>query len=218
MIYAIVGGLVVLLIVGYLLARGTLGKQGEHEQAPPATRPPLAHSYRPTGPLSASDVLALVQELQRRDAAWAEIFSSLNPTTESETAALLLKLKGKYTFEEKGLIEIAAGCRRAMQASPMADGLEALRCAIQGRDPKPAPPTVESVPPLFDGQNALIDDLHLVFRDEKRYSDLQRVARADSARRDLATRNIDPNQFLDRFRERTGDNRITEMLAEQWKA
>jgi hypothetical protein len=163
-------------------------------------------------------MLAQAEGLLRRDAAWVEIFSSLNPTNESETAALLLQLKGKHTFEEKGLLEIAAGCRRALEASPTADGLEALQCALRGRDPKPAPPTVDSVPPLFEGQNAFIDDILLVFRDERRYSDLDRVARAESAKRDLATRNIDPNQFLERFRARTGDNRVAEMLADLWKS
>jgi hypothetical protein len=75
----------------------------------------------------------------------------------------------------------------------------------------------ESPPPLFDGENALIDDIYTVFRDN-RYSDLNRVARAAKAKKDLLKLNVPLEAFLQRFRARTGDRSITELLAAQWKS
>lgn len=82
----------------------------------------------------------------------------------------------------------------------------------------PSAATREEPPPLlFDGVNAMIDDIYLVYND-KRYSDVNRVARAEKAKTDLAQRQVPLEAFLQHFHARTRDRRITEALAQLWKS
>lgn len=80
-----------------------------------------------------------------------------------------------------------------------------------------APSAATRAPLLFDGVNAMIDDIYLVYSD-KRYSDVNRVARAEKAKTDLAQRQVPQEAFLQHFHARTGDRRITEALAQLWKS
>ena len=226
--------LVALAAIGllfYLIARSRSKNLSSREPAAPPTvqwpeqllasdRPgkfvvaPRPSAVLPPGPLSAGQILSEVQALMQVNVSWLQIFSRLNPENDAEIAGLLGKLRDANASAGIGLALIAKGCRQALYQSPQARGVEALRQALPSPDPNPP---AETLPPLFDGEGVLIDEIYRVFRDEKRYSDLNRVAVAEKAKSDLVKRNVDRGEFLRRFQAKTGDKIAREMLAAQWR-
>lgn len=117
------------------------------------------------------------------------------------------------------VLEATAQQRQGAQEPPTA---ETRRSAVPieelGMHWSPETATARAEPPpLFDGMNAMIDDIYTVYCD-KRYSDVNRVARAEKAKADLVQRQVPLEAFLQNFQARTGDRSVTEALAHLWKS
>lgn len=139
-----------------------------------------------------------------------------------------------------GLVLVGAMVRLVLARSKRPDLDAVLEATARQRQGTQEPPTAETrrpavpieelgmhwnsesatraePPPLFDGMNAMIDDIYTVYCD-KRYSDVNRVARAEKAKADLEQRQVSLEVFLQYFQARTGDRSLTEALAHLWKS
>jgi hypothetical protein len=151
--------MVIITWVKRLLGLATVGSNGPVPtgSSPGRSRPPLtaadvgllglatAKSNGPvlTGsgpgrsrpPLTAADVGRRVQELQKANAQWPEIWHALNPDEDAEAQQLLIEFRGPYLFAPHVALNVLQeGCRRALAHSPGADRAAALRAALQSDD------------------------------------------------------------------------------------
>jgi len=86
--------------------------------------------------MSASEILARIQALQKNNAQWNAIFPELNPTHDSEVQRLLTEIRGPNMFAPHiGLSILEDGCKRVLAASLNSSALDALHQAIRSQDP-----------------------------------------------------------------------------------
>ena len=109
-----------------LLGRST----GEAPEALTSVHRPLQRTV-----ISATEVLQLVNELQKANAQWPEIWQALNPDGDAQTQQLLIEFRGPYMFvPHLALNVLQVGCERALASSPQASRVQALREALRADD------------------------------------------------------------------------------------
>jgi hypothetical protein len=94
-----------------------------------------AHRFPQPTAMSAAEVLQRVNELQKANAQWPEIWQALNPDGDAQTQQLLSEFRGPYMFvPHLALNLLQIGCERALAGSPLASREQALREAMRADD------------------------------------------------------------------------------------
>lgn len=90
----------------------------------------------PPARADAAAMLSAIQDLQRANAGWPEIWERLNPRQDKRIQELLIAIRGPHMFlPHLGLSVMESGCRRALAANPHADRIAALETALVRVDP-----------------------------------------------------------------------------------
>lgn len=81
---------------------------------------------------TATELLPIVQRLQKSDAQWPEILATVNPGGSRSIANSLTALRGPHQFvPHLGLNVLEDGCRRALKRNPNASLADAMEEALR---------------------------------------------------------------------------------------
>ncbi len=86
--------------------------------------------------LTGADVLQRVQDLQKANAQWPEIWQALNPDGNQSVQKLLIEFRGPHMFAPHVALNVLEdSCRRVLARDANADRLAVLQAALKSGDP-----------------------------------------------------------------------------------